>query len=128
MIKTLKRKFLFAAMLSVTILIVLLVACIALIGYVQMEQSADAALSRALELERRPDGRVVIGANAVVSCRACRFVVPPAVRKVGAGEEMRGGFSLVPASAVPQAVCHLLTVKVYSGLRKEAAGYISGSR
>ncbi len=56
MIKTLKRKFLFAAMLSVTILIVLLVACIALIGYVQMEQSADAALSRALELERRPDG------------------------------------------------------------------------
>ena len=53
--------------------------------------------------ERRPDGGVVVGANAVVSCRACRFVVPPAVRKVEAGEEMRGGFSLVPASAVPQA-------------------------
>ena len=51
--------------------------------------------------ERRPDGGAVIGANAVVSCRACRFVVPPTVRKVEAGESMRGGFTLVPASAVP---------------------------
>ena len=50
--------------------------------------------------ERRPGGGVMVGANAVVSCRACRFVVPPAVRTVGAGEELRGGFSVIPASAL----------------------------
>lgn len=56
MTKTLKRKFLFAAMISVTILIVLLVVLIALIGYVQMERSADRTLDRALEFEQRTDG------------------------------------------------------------------------
>ena len=48
MTKTLKRKFIFASMLSATILIVLLVVLIALFGYIQMERSADTSLDRAL--------------------------------------------------------------------------------
>ena len=51
--------------------------------------------------ERKPGGGVLLGANAVVSCRACRFMVPPDVRTVEAGEELRGEFAIAPATAFP---------------------------
>ena len=50
-------------------------------------------------LERKPGGGVLLGANAMVSCRACRFMVPPEVRTVEAGEELRGEFTVAPATA-----------------------------
>lgn len=45
MIRALRRKFVFTAMLSLLILIVILIVCITAIGYVQMERSADETLS-----------------------------------------------------------------------------------
>ena len=56
--------------------------------------------------ERLPCGGLVLGVNAVVSCRACRFMLPPGVRTIGAGEEVRGGFIVVPSAALPAAAQH----------------------
>ena len=50
--------------------------------------------------EHSEDGGLLLGANVVVSCRACRFMVPPGVRTVEAGEVLEGAFSIVPAAAV----------------------------
>ena len=44
MIRTLRRKFIVTAMLSLLILIIILITCITAMGYYQMERSADAML------------------------------------------------------------------------------------
>lgn len=53
MIKSLRRKFIITAMLSLSILIVILISGVALLGYYQMEQTADSMLLM-LSGERMP--------------------------------------------------------------------------
>lgn len=53
MIKSLRWKFIIAAMISLLILIVIIIGGIALLGYYQMEQAADSTL-QSLATERKP--------------------------------------------------------------------------
>lgn len=54
MIKALRRKFIFTAMISLGILLFLVVGCITVGGYVQMERSSDEMMEAALS-SRQPD-------------------------------------------------------------------------
>lgn len=53
MIKSLKRKFVISAMLSLLILIIIMLGGVALLGYYRMEQTADSML-QSLTAERKP--------------------------------------------------------------------------
>ena len=53
MIKSLRRKFIVTAMLSLSILIFIIIGSVAVLGYYQMEQTADSMLE-VITSERKP--------------------------------------------------------------------------
>ena len=56
MIRSLQKKLIATALLSLSVLLILLISCIVTISYVEMERSADATLARLAQEEPQSPG------------------------------------------------------------------------